>query len=123
MHLREKVQVRSSSVAAKPVRRVLSCATRVLVYLLQSRDCKPGHYIYNSTRVKCTSLTGAPTQDFRPGQGSKRKRGSRPQVDEASTSFESLNYFAVLSESESDTEDAASPTPSHRRSRAGTYVW
>ena len=61
------------------------------------------------------SLTGIPTQDFRPVQGSKRKWGRHPKEDAASASFESPNYFAVLTESESDTEDAASPTPSHQR--------
>jgi hypothetical protein len=55
-------------------------------------------------------ITGVQPQDFRLDSRSKRKR-IQPRVEnKASTSFESHNYFSVLSDSDSETE-TAEPTP------------
>jgi hypothetical protein len=61
------------------------------------------------------SLKGVKPQDFRPDQRSKRKRISHQLESTASTSFESPNYFSVLSDSDSDTESAESTPPSPSR--------
>ena len=55
--------------------------------------------------------------DHRPDQGSKRKRGGqqRQHADEAGTSFESPNYFEVLSDSTSETENTESVTSTPKR--------
>ena len=49
-------------------------------------------------------------QDFQPVQRPKRKRGQIPTTTGASTSFFSPNQFAVLSDSDSDTEENRTPT-------------
>jgi hypothetical protein len=52
------------------------------------------------------NITGVRPQDLRLDTRSKRKR-TRPQVDTtAGTSYESPNYFAVLSNTDSGTETA-----------------
>jgi hypothetical protein len=53
--------------------------------------------------------------DFLSDQGAKRKRGRRQLEGEAVTSFESPNYFAVLSDSASETENTESVTPIPKR--------
>ena len=56
------------------------------------------------------NITGVHPQDFRLDSRTKRKR-VQPRVDnKASTSFESHNYYSVLSDTESETE-TAEPTP------------
>jgi hypothetical protein len=57
------------------------------------------------------NITGVRPEDFRLDPRSKLKR-TRPQVvTTAGTSYESQNYFAVLSDTDSDTETAESITP------------
>jgi hypothetical protein len=61
------------------------------------------------------SLKGLKPQNFRPDQRSKRKRIGHQLESTANTSFESPNYFSVLSDSDSDTESAVSTPPSPSR--------
>jgi hypothetical protein len=64
------------------------------------------------------NITGVRPQDFVLDPTSKRKR-TRPQVDTtAGTSYESQNYFAVLSDTDSDTETAESITPQQNQRNA-----
>jgi hypothetical protein len=70
------------------------------------------------------NITGVRPQDFRLDPRSKRKR-ARPQMDTtAGTSYESPNYFAVLSDTESDTETAESipPPPAKPKERIPPIV-
>jgi hypothetical protein len=48
-------------------------------------------------------------QDFQPAQRPKRKRGQQPTSSGASTSFNSPNQFAVLSDSDPDEEENGAP--------------
>lgn len=69
------------------------------------------------------SLKGTLPSEGRPDQGLKRKRGKRQFEEEAGTSFESPNYFAVLSDSDSEIETAESvPTLSTRKIRIPPIV-
>lgn len=55
--------------------------------------------------------------------GPKRKRGRRQMGDVAGSSYESPNYFAVLSDSESDTKTADSvPNPTPKKWRIPPIV-
>jgi hypothetical protein len=62
-----------------------------------------------------TNLKGLKPQDFCLDHRSKRKRISHQLGITARTSFESPNYFSVLSDRDSDTESAVSTPPSPSR--------
>jgi hypothetical protein len=69
------------------------------------------------------NIQGILPTEGRFDQGPKRKRVRRQQGDEAGSSFESPNYFAVLSDSASETETTESvPTPSPRKNRIPPIV-
>jgi transcriptional antiterminator len=61
------------------------------------------------------SLKGLKPQDFRPDQLSDLKSINHQLESTASKSFESPNYFSVLSDSDLDTESAESTPPSPSR--------
>jgi hypothetical protein len=64
------------------------------------------------------SSFGVDTQDLRPALKPKNKVGTLQTANGASSSFVSPNQFAVLSDSESDTEDiSVPPQPNSRKSR------
>jgi len=69
------------------------------------------------------SLSVVDTQDFRPAPRPKSKRGPLQTSDGTSSSIASLNQFAVLNDSESDTEDIGVPQqPNSRKSRIPPVV-
>jgi hypothetical protein len=70
--------------------------------------------IDSASEVKM-SLKGVLPPEYRSDQGSKRKRGRRQHEGETGTSFESPNYFAVLSDSASETENTESVTSFPKR--------
>jgi uncharacterized phage infection (PIP) family protein YhgE len=55
------------------------------------------------------------SQDFQTAQRLKMKRNLTATPSEATTAFLSPNYFAVLSESESDLEENGAPLPNNTR--------
>jgi hypothetical protein len=61
------------------------------------------------------SLSGVEIQDYRPTPRSKSKCGQIKQPGGASTSFDSPNHFAVLSESNSEKEDTTLPSQANKR--------
>jgi len=61
------------------------------------------------------SLSCVDMQDFHPAPKPKYKRGPLQSSDGARSSFTSLNQFAVLSDSESDTEDIGVPPQPNSR--------
>ena len=71
--------------------------------------------IDSGSEVDKMRLKGVIPPDYRPDQGSKSKRGRRQHEDEAGTSFESPNYFEVLSDSASETENTESVTSTPKR--------
>jgi hypothetical protein len=54
------------------------------------------------------NLQGEKPQDFRLAPRPKRKRLNQNKEPMASTSFETTNYFAVLSDSDTETESTES---------------
>ena len=92
---------------------VLSAVLQVCILTcLQSCECKFVilfwdffHYpLVVNMRLSCADM-----QDFRPAPRPKCKRGPLQSSDGACSSFTSLNQFAVLSDSESDTENIGVP--------------
>ena len=59
------------------------------------------------------NLQGEKPQDFRPAPRPKRKRLNQNKEPMASTSFETTNYFAVLSDSDTETESIESSPPNN----------
>jgi hypothetical protein len=106
---------------------VLSAVIEVCVRTcLQSCECK---FVILSWDFFCyplavnMSLSHVDTQDFRPAPKLKCKRGPLQSSNRASSSFMSLNQFAVLLDSESDTEDiGVQPQPNSPKSRIPSIV-
>lgn len=85
---------------------------------LQSRECKFVILFcdyFNYALAVNMSLSGVDMQDFRPAPRPKRKSGPLQTSDGTSSSISSLNQFAVLSDSESDTEDIGVPSQPNSR--------
>ena len=61
------------------------------------------------------SLSGIDKQVLRPAPRPKRKRSSLQTPDGTSLSFASPNHFAVVSDSESDTQDIGVPPQQNSR--------
>jgi len=96
---------------------VLTAVLKVCVLTcLQSCECKFVILFWDFFHyplVVNVSLSCVDMQDFRPAPRPKRKRGPLQSSDGACSYFTSLNQFAVLSESESDTEDIGVPPQSN----------